>query len=227
MCMYVREGSSPFFRIRNLDFSILLRGWGFFIIQNRLSAKIAVRRNNMKTLILNGSPRINGDTASLINIISQNIMGEYKIINAYRCNVSPCMDCRYCWKSKGCAIKDEMQEIYCYIEECDNILIASPIYFSELTGKLLDVGSRLQTYYCNRFFQKIEPIAKRKKGAVILIGGGDGHLDTAYGTACTLLHHMNCYDIYPVVFSHNTNLRPAIEDELCLKGLKGIVDFFS
>jgi len=47
-----------------------------------------------------------------------------------------------------------MQEIYKYIEECDNILIASPLYFSELTGKLLVVGSRLQTYFCARFFRK-------------------------------------------------------------------------
>ena len=28
-----------------------------------------------------------------------------------------------------------MQEIYKYIQECDNIMIASPLYFSELTGQ--------------------------------------------------------------------------------------------
>ncbi len=95
----------------------------------------------MKTLILNGSPRINGD-------------GEYRIVDAYRCNISPCLDCRYCWKSNGCAMNDEMQEIYKYIQECDNILIASPLYFSELTGKLLDVGSRLQTYFSCRGIRK-------------------------------------------------------------------------
>jgi len=50
-----------------------------------------------------------------------------------------------------------------YIQECDNILIASPLYFSELTGKLLDVGSRLQTYFCARFFRNEEPIVKSKK----------------------------------------------------------------
>ena len=83
-----------------------------------------------------------------------------------------------------------------YIQECDNILIASPIYFSELTGRLLDVGSRLQTYFCARFFRKEEPILKPKKGAVILVGGGDGHMEKAYGTACTLLHHMNCRQIH-------------------------------
>ncbi len=181
----------------------------------------------MKTLILNGSPRINGDTASLIDKLTGGLHGEYKIVNAYRCNISACLDCRYCWENKGCVIQDEMQEIYKYIEECDNIVIASPIYFSELTGKLLDVGSRLQTYFCSRFFQKFEPISKLKKGAVILVGGGDGNIDKPYDTACTLLHHMNCYNIFPVVYSHNTNVRHAIDDETCINGLIRISDFFN
>ena len=99
----------------------------------------------MKTLIINGSPRVNGDTVRLINIFKEKINGEYMTVDAYRCKASPCIDCRFCWENSGCAIDDELQQIYAYIQECDNILIASPIYFSELTGKLLDVGSRLQT----------------------------------------------------------------------------------
>ena len=181
----------------------------------------------MKTLIFNGSPRQNGDTSSLVRKITEEIQGEYRIVEAYRCNISPCLDCRYCWKNSGCAIDDEMQEIYKYIQECDNILIASPVYFSELTGKLLDVGSRLQTYFCAKFFRKEEPILKPKKGAVILAGGGDGRTDTAYRTACILLHHMNCHNIHEAVCSHNTNEKPAIEDENALLGLKGILDFFA
>lgn len=180
----------------------------------------------MKTLIFNGSPRINGDTDILLKIVKENIVGEYKIVNAYRCQISACVDCRYCWENTGCAIEDEMQEVYNYIQECDNILIASPIYFSELTGKLLDVGSRLQTYFCAKIFRKEIPIAKEKRGAVILVGGGDGHMEKAYETACTLLHHMNCRNIHPLVSSHNTNVRPAIEDGVALEGINSILEFF-
>jgi len=49
------------------------------------------------------------------------------------------------------------------------VLIASPIYFSELTGKLLDVGSRLQTYFCARFFRKEVAVAKPKKGGCLYV----------------------------------------------------------
>lgn len=135
--------------------------------------------------------------------------------------------CRYCWKNVGCCIDDGMQEIYEYIQECDNILIASPIYFSELTGALLNVGSRLQTYFCAKFLRKEKPIKKSKKGAVILVGGGDGNLNKAYDTACCLLHHMNAYDILPAVISHDTNNRPAADDKAALAGVNYIVEFFN
>lgn len=181
----------------------------------------------MKTLIFNGSPRKNGDCSSLINLLTQEISGDYKIVNTYHCNISPCIDCRYCWNRSGCSIKDEMQSVYDYIQECDNILIASPIYFSELTGKLLDVASRLQTYFCAEYFRKEKVSIKPKKGAVILVGGGDGNLNKPYETAEILLHHMNTYDIFPLVSSFNTNVEPAIHDQQALNGVKGIIQFFN
>lgn len=182
----------------------------------------------MKTLIFNGSPRAKGDTQSLINIVTEGITGEYRIVDAYTCDISPCIDCRYCWKNKGCAIDDGMQEIYGFIQDCDNILIASPVYFSELTGKLLDVGSRLQTYFCARFFRKeTTPIPKAKKGAVLLVGGGDGKIDRAFDTARILLHHMNCTDIHECVAFHDTNNTPACKDRQTLLGVNSIIRFFN
>ncbi len=181
----------------------------------------------MKTLILNGSPRENGDTASLIREVINKLPGTYRVVDAYRNSISPCVDCRYCWKYYGCAIKDDMQDVYEYIQECDNILIASPVYFSELTGKLLDLGSRLQTYYCAARFRKEKPIRKEKRSAVILVGGGDGRMDKAYSTACTLLHQMNCRTIHELVYSHHTNETPAAEDISALQGIDRIIHFFT
>lgn len=180
----------------------------------------------MKTLIFNGSPRKEGDTAGLIRLVTQNLLGDYKVVSAYDCDIRPCVDCRFCWSNDGCSIKDGMQEVYGYIKECDNILIASPIYFSELTGALLNVGSRLQTYFCAGFFRKERPVAKEKKGAVILTGGGDGNMDKAYDTACCLLRHMNAHEILSGVFAHNTNEIPAAEDEKALAEVKKISEFF-
>ena len=181
----------------------------------------------MKTLIFSGTPRKNGDTMALVNEFISHLEGEYKIIDAYDCNIQPCIDCRYCWENDGCSINDEMQGVYNYIQECDNIVIASPLYFSELTGQLLAITSRLQTYFCARFFRKENPIKKKKKGGVILVGGGDGSVEKAYNTACTLLHHMNSRDTAPMVYSHSTNDIPAIEDIKAMESSRELALFFN
>ena len=181
----------------------------------------------MKTLILNGSPRKNGDTISLINKLTEQLNGEYKIVDAYYSDISACVDCRYCWNNEGCSINDEMAEIYDYIADCDNVVIASPIYFSQPTGKLLDVCSRFQTYFASKYFRNESPSIKPKKGAVILVGGGDGNPSDAYKTACTMLRHINVKDIFPFVGSFNTNNTSAVDDENVINGITNIANFIN
>ena len=181
----------------------------------------------MKTLILNGSPRKNGDTVSLINKLTEQLNGEHKIVDAYYSNISTCVDCRYCWKNDGCSINDEMTEIYDYIADCDNIVIASPIYFSQPTGKLLDICSRFQTYFAAKHFRNQTLFVKPKKGAVILVGGGDGNPEDAYKTACTILHHINVSDVYPLVGSFNTNELSATEDKKAISEIVNIANYLN
>ena len=105
----------------------------------------------MKTLIFNGSPRRNGDTAALLNIFKTEIGGEINQIDTYFCNIKPCVDCRYCWTRPTCSINDDMQNVISMINESDNIVIASPLYFSELSGALLNTLSRLHYLYIKAF----------------------------------------------------------------------------
>lgn len=181
----------------------------------------------MKTLILNGSPRKNGDTAALISHLLENLLGKVKIVNAYDGSIAPCIDCRACRKQDGCIIKDGMQEVYEYLKTCDNVVIASPIYFSELTGQLLNIASRLQTYYSARYIQREEPLLSRKKGAVLLAGGGTGDPMRAYKTASELLSYMNVREIFPLVCSHNTDRVPAAEDREVLMNVRRAAEFLS
>lgn len=166
----------------------------------------------MKTLIFNGSPRKNGDTSKLLEKFCASLDGEYRIVRAYDDGIRPCTDCRYCWDHPGCTIKDGMTEIYDYIRDCDNIVIASPVYFSTLTGPLLSVLSRVQTLFCGQFFRG-EKKKGGKCGAVIVVGGGNGKPDGAIGTARMLLREMGADTILPAVLFHDTDHRPAAEDE--------------
>lgn len=181
----------------------------------------------MKTLIFNGSPRPKGDTATLLARLKAQLPGEITQVDAYRCGIAPCVDCRWCWTHIGCVVQDEMQAVYQALAEADCVVIASPVYFSELTGKLLDVMSRLQMTYCARAFQGVKVLTKPKRGAVLLVGGGDGKPDRAHDTARMLLRQMACTEIHPLVCSHNTNHAPAGEDAQALAGVDSIARFLA
>lgn len=181
----------------------------------------------MKTLILNGSPRKNGNTVSLTNKLTAQLNGEYKIVDAYCSDISPCVDCRYCWSNDGCSLNDEMTKIYNYIVNCDNVVIASPIYFSQPTGKLLDICSRFQTYFAAKHFRNQTLSIKSKKGGIILVGGGDGNPQKAYETISGILRHVNVKSIYELIGSFKTNEIPAVSDRKALSDIKKLADFLN
>ena len=175
----------------------------------------------MKTLIINGSPRRNGDTVSLLNILKDNLQGEIREVSAYYDEISPCVDCRYCWKHGECCIKDDMDLIYG--DDYDNLIIASPIYVSNLTGPLMSLGSRLQAYYVAKQFLGIEKELKDKTGVLMLVGGGDGSPDRAVKYAQWMFKKLNAkINDDNMVFSLKTNECPAIKDDVAISKIKQI-----
>ncbi|HJJ69795.1 MAG TPA: flavodoxin family protein, partial [Methanocorpusculum sp.] len=137
-----------------------------------------------KTIIINGSPRVNGNTAFLIAELKKHLEGEVIEISAFRSGISPCVDCRACWTTAKCVVEDDMQIIY--DDDFDNIVIASPVYYSTLPGSVLSLMSRLQPWHAATFFIK-EPLNQRpKKSAAILTAGGKGNEANAQ-------HHLSAF----------------------------------
>jgi multimeric flavodoxin WrbA len=84
-----------------------------------------------------------------------------------------------------------MQEIYPYINECDNIVIASPIWFSSLSGPLLNLASRIQTFFAANCFRKEAIEAKQKNGVIIIVGAEKGTEIIPTQNALTIMKFMN------------------------------------
>lgn len=165
----------------------------------------------MKTLVFNGSPRMKGETMELVNAFCEEMKGEeIKVVHAYQADIRPCVDCRWCFKNRGCAIKDGMQEIYRYLEECDHILIASPVYFEELTGVLLALLSRLQTYFSAKYIRREEPLPQKKTGGILLCAGSIGPREKAESTAAMILKLLNCENL-GTVYAGKTDRIPVKE----------------
>jgi multimeric flavodoxin WrbA len=167
----------------------------------------------MKTLILNGSPHKDGDTAYIINKLKEQIEGEFIEINAYFDNIELCNDCRYCWKNEGCVKSDDMNIIY--DNDYDNVIVASPIYMSNVTPPLFSILTRLNWYWSNKYFLGIDKKIKEKHGIVVLTGGGDGAPTCALEMCRIILKYLNAkFDIdKDYIYSLKTNTIPANKDE--------------
>ena len=145
----------------------------------------------MKVLILNGSPRPNGDTVYILERMKSKFPGntEFSTLNTYEENIQPCNDCRYCWEKEGCCIRDKMDTLL--KDDYDVLIIASPLYMSFVTPPLFSVISRLNYIWSNRYFLRIPGSLKPKKGILVLAGGGDGSPDPAVNIAKTAFRFLN------------------------------------
>lgn len=137
-----------------------------------------------RTIIINGLPRPNGNTAYLIDVLRGPLEGEIIEISAFRSGIAPCVDCRGCWETAKCVIQDGMQVIY--DDDFDNIVIASPVYYGTLPGSVLSLMSRLQPWHAAMFFLKKPLQLKPKKSAAILTAGGKGNAEHAQ-------HHLSAF----------------------------------
>jgi len=93
-----------------------------------------------KVIVLLGSPRKRGNSA----ILAARIAGGAKRAGAkvetvflQELDISPCTSCYACQKrhSKGCAINDEMQEIYPKLLAAEAWVIASPVYWFTMSAQ--------------------------------------------------------------------------------------------
>lgn len=125
----------------------------------------------MKTLILFGSPRENGNTKDLVNLFINELKGISEIIESYKINFDSCTDCRACFHNNTCSINDFItNELYNKIDEANNIVIASPVYFHSVTGELKRLIDRLQKYWSGHIRGDFEK-NYTKKGAYLITGG--------------------------------------------------------
>lgn len=144
----------------------------------------------MKTLVIFGAARQKGHTKQMVDLFLEHLDGEKEIVDAYRTDVKPCMDCRYCWKTKACAIKDGMQEIYQKIEAADNIVLASPMYFHSATGRMKVLIDRLQVYWAGHVRNDM-PEKFTKKGAILMVGGAPAFENQFLGGELVLKNLLN------------------------------------
>lgn len=172
-----------------------------------------------KTLIINGSPRTDGNTAALVGELRKHLDGEITEISAFRSNIAPCVDCRSCRTTAVCAVNDDMSLIYS--DDFDNVVLATPVYFNTFPGQVLSLLSRFQPQHAAAFFLKKPIVLKPKKAGLILTAGGKGNESGAEHHIRVMFMLMNAhgYNEHRAA-SLNTDTLPAKDDKDALNAAK-------
>lgn len=112
----------------------------------------------MKVLILNGSPRANGNTHLALNEMIK-IFNEAGVEVDYRqigqLSIRGCLGCAACHNGRpNCVIDDIVNELAPIFKECDGMVVASPVYYAGANSTLTSLLDRL--FYSTQFDKRMK-----------------------------------------------------------------------
>ena len=100
----------------------------------------------MKVLILNGSPRLGGNTTAAVEELVKTFAEcgvETEVIRVGNLDVRGCTACGYCYDHDGCVFDDIVNEIAAKFETADGLIAASPVYYASANATLIACLDRL------------------------------------------------------------------------------------
>ena len=134
----------------------------------------------MKVLGIFGSPRKGGNTELLLEEALKGAEAEGAEVERLRItdyNVIPCKGCLACYNKGGCIILDDMQKIYPKLMEADILILASPVFFYNVTAWAKALIDRCQALWARKYQLKDPSMGKegkKRKGFFISTGGTKG-----------------------------------------------------
>lgn len=101
-----------------------------------------------KIVILNGSPRKNGNTSELVKAFTEGAESAGNTVTEFfldKMNINGCKGCfgGHSNKECPCVQQDDMNEIYPVVKECDVIVLATPLYYWNMSGQIRTAIDRL------------------------------------------------------------------------------------
>ena len=124
----------------------------------------------MRVLMINGSPRKNGNTsialAEMERIFQEEGM-ETQVVQVGNENIRGCIACLSCKQKGKCVFDDLVNQIAPQFEAADGLVIASPVYYASANGGLISFLDRL--FYSTLFDKTMKvgaAVAVARRGGV-------------------------------------------------------------
>lgn len=169
-----------------------------------------------KIIVLNGSPRKNGNTSALIREFTKGAEKKGHTVETFFLNSMDIHGCRGCYgggkdPSSPCVIKDDMEQIYPVYNEADIVVVASPLYFWGISGQLKTAFDRLFAVA-----EGAEGFHSPKKDSVLLMAAESTEYEETVYWYDRLMKHLGWNSLGKVLASGVTNIgdiegRPELE----------------
>ena len=141
----------------------------------------------MKTIILNGSPRKNWNTAMLLKEAekgAREVGSETEYIDLYDLQFTGCRSCMACKRKDGerckCFWKDDLSPVIDRIFQADSLIIGSPIYLGDITSQVHALIERL--HFCALSYDDYSNYFKGKVnvGIILTMNAPKGYYEQSY-----------------------------------------------
>ena len=138
------------------------------------------KHREFKVVAIYGSPKKTGNTSLLLDRFLEGVAAarkssekdiKIKKIIVRDLNISPCRECCNCSRTGECVIKDDMQQVYKELIEADFLAVASPVFFTTVSGYLKALIDRCQRFWSLKYEHKKKIITKKRKGIFISTAG--------------------------------------------------------
>ena len=100
----------------------------------------------MKVLMINGSPRANGNTSVALHEMEQVFSSqgiETELLHIGNQPIRGCIACGGCAKAGKCVLDDAVNDAAVKFEACDGLVVGSPVYFASANATLVAFLTRL------------------------------------------------------------------------------------
>lgn len=100
----------------------------------------------MKVILLNGSPKSNGNTFIALNEVSESLNAEgidTEIVHVGSKPIRGCLACGQCNNLKECVTRDLVNEVLAKFKDADGLIVGSPVYYASPAGTLISFLDRL------------------------------------------------------------------------------------
>ena len=104
----------------------------------------------MMVLGIYGSPRKTGNTDLMLDAFldgAASAGGEVQRLYVRDLNIQGCLECGQCDKEGKCVLVDDMMQVFPLLEATPRVVVASPIFFYGVTGRLKLLIDRTQALY--------------------------------------------------------------------------------